>query len=276
MKPISYMTFFLSVLLFTQGFLGGNAQAYLSKKQLKKLFGNRTGCIVIHDVQKNKTWNSNNRLCKEALPPCSTFKIPHALIGLQLGIVKDAKAVVKWDGKKRMFKVWNRDQNLRTAIRYSVVWYFQRLAGRIGAKRMKLWLKKIGYGNLDSSGGLKTFWLQSSLKISPLQQLTFLQKLYRETLPISKRNMRLVKTLMILARRKGVVVSGKTGTGISKDRKRRILGWFIGHIKNAKGKSYLFVVNIRGKKRTSGPIAKKIAFSMLKQMRLWPHKKKSK
>src|SRR5262245_28927928 len=47
--------------------------------------------------------------CSRRTLPASTFKVPHALIGLQAGVIT-AQTVYKWDGKKRDYPVWERDQ----------------------------------------------------------------------------------------------------------------------------------------------------------------------
>src|SRR5471032_1487618 len=62
--------------------------------------------------------------CERRTLPASTFKIPHALIGLQTGVITDT-TVFTWDGQKRDYDVWNRDQTLKSAIRMSAVWFFQ-------------------------------------------------------------------------------------------------------------------------------------------------------
>ena len=78
---------------------------------------------------------------------------------------------------------WNHDQTLASAMRHSVVWYFQRVATGIGEERMQRELDRIGYGNRDISGGLTRFWLQSSLKISPREQVGLLRALFNGSLP---------------------------------------------------------------------------------------------
>ena len=52
------------------------------------------------------------------------------------------------------------------------------VATGIGEERMQRGLDRIGYGNRDISGGLTRFWLQSSLKISPREQVGLLRALF--------------------------------------------------------------------------------------------------
>src|SRR3989442_15322571 len=61
-------------------------------------------------------------------------------------------------------------------MRNSVVWYFQRIAEKLGMARERDYLKRFDYGNADPSSGLTTFWLGQSLMISPDEQLRFLRR----------------------------------------------------------------------------------------------------
>ena len=66
-----------------------------------------------------------------------------------------------------------------------------------GAEKMQDHLNRINYGNRDISGGIDTFWLDSSLKISALEQIEFMERLVKETLPFHKQKMKNVKRIMI-------------------------------------------------------------------------------
>ena len=44
-------------------------------------------------------------------------------------------------------------------MRFSVVWWFQHVAEKLGATREREYLRRLGYGNADPSSGLTTFWL---------------------------------------------------------------------------------------------------------------------
>jgi beta-lactamase class D len=63
---------------------------------------------------------------------CFDVQAPHALVALETGVVSDARARVKWDGTKRAFQVWDQDHSLDSAMKNSVVWFFQRTAAAIG------------------------------------------------------------------------------------------------------------------------------------------------
>ena len=87
------------------------------------------------------------------MSPQSTFKIPHALAALDAGVVTGADSAFAYDGSPQSFDAWRRDHTLATAMRYSVVWWFQRVAEKLGATREQDYLQRFAYGNADPSSG---------------------------------------------------------------------------------------------------------------------------
>src|SRR4030088_2876368 len=128
----------------------------------------------------------------EAMLPASTFKIPNSLIALETGVVGDPdKDVFKWDGVVRSIEAWNRDHTMRSAIAASAVPVYQEIARRIGAERMQKYVDLFEYGNRDIGGGIDQFWLTGNLRIDPVQQVDFVDRLRRGVLPVSKRSQEL-------------------------------------------------------------------------------------
>lgn len=165
-------------------------------------------------------------------------------------VIKDAEFMIPWDSKKypaknNMMPEWNRDQTLRSAIKYSVLWYYRELAKSVGDTRMKDWVTKFDYGNQDTSGGIDQFWLRSSLRISADEQIEFLKKLYREQLPVSKRSLEIVKDILTMEKTAEYKLSAKTGTGPLSEGK--YIGWFVGYLES-KGNVYFFALNLNGDK----------------------------
>ncbi|GHV03012.1 hypothetical protein AGMMS50229_00930 [Campylobacterota bacterium] len=185
----------------------------------------------------------NESFSARQLSPYSTFKILNALIALEVGVVKIDNSIRKWDGTKYDRVELNQDQDLASAMRYSAVWYYQQLAREIGKNNMQNYLNKIGYGNMDISGGIDRFWLSSSLLISANEQLDFIIRLYYNRLPFSQKNMEYVKSIM---RQSGypIEVYGKTGSSGNGD------GWFIGYAL-LNNKPYFFATYIAGNGATS-------------------------
>lgn len=143
-------------------------------------------CVVIIDAGVVQRWNGSAAECATSLSPASTYKIPHALIGLETGIITET-TVEKWDGVKRPHQAeWNRDHTVLSAMRPSVLWFFQRMAPKIGAARAQEWLQRFHYGNTDTSGEITQYWVNGRLRISPDEQLAFLKQFYDGGLPVTK------------------------------------------------------------------------------------------
>ena len=156
----------------------------------------RSCVIVIDNGGAPQRWNGSAADCATRLSPASTYKIPHALVGLETGAVT-ATTVEKWDGVKRPDQPkWNLDHTVFSAMRPSVLWFFQRIAPRIGAERAHDWLKRFEYGNADTSGPITLYWVNGTLRISPDEQLAFLTKFYRGALPVKKEYVDRLKELM--------------------------------------------------------------------------------
>jgi beta-lactamase class D len=123
--------------------------------------------------------------CATRLSPASTYKIAHALIGLETGVIT-ASTVERWDGVRHPAQPkWNQDHTVLSAMRPSVLWFFQAMAPRIGAGRARDWLRRFDYGNADTSGPIRDYWVNGRLRISPDEQLAFLRKFYAGALPVS-------------------------------------------------------------------------------------------
>lgn len=239
-------------------------------EDLSSYFDGYDGTFVLYDLKKRTYTVYNKEKSEKRVSPNSTFKIPHALVGLQTGVLQDADTVLRWDGTEYPFPEWNRDQTLTEAIQNSTIWYFQEVAQRVGPVREKRYLQVFRYGNRDLSGGLTNFWLQSSLKISPKEQVDFLRRFYTYHLPVSKRNIDIVKEILVLEEKNGALLSGKTGTGW-KDAELNgipINGYFVGYVEKD-GNAYFFATNIEAEDHATGGNAKAITLQILRDKKLF-------
>ncbi|MEG3002896.1 MAG: penicillin-binding transpeptidase domain-containing protein [Comamonas sp.] len=132
------------------------------------------GSIVVLDARdKSETPHVYNALHAERrYSPASTFKIPHSLFALDAQLLHDEFQVIPWDGVKRPTAAWNEDQNLRSAMRNSTVWVYERFAKVLGDAREIAYMRKIGYGNAVATGD-KPFWVEGDLAISSFEVLCF-------------------------------------------------------------------------------------------------------
>jgi beta-lactamase class D len=228
--------------------------------------------LVLERSRLRETYReAGSEQCSQALSPCSTFKIPNALIGLQTGVVSGPDDLKKWDGKQRARVVSNRDHTLASAISQSIVWYFQALARDVGEERMAAWLEKLDYGNRDISGGIDNFWLASSLKIDAYAQLELIKSLWHGALPFEPDKQVQVRDMLTLETGLDGVLHGKTG-GCPGGAELNPIdhGWFVGWVdwnEPRRQDPYVtfFVVNITGNERR-GQAAKQAALEILQDL----------
>jgi beta-lactamase class D len=150
-------------------------------------------CAVVHELTADRPLTIRGDGCNMPLSPASTFKIPHALVALETGVVS-VDSIETWDGRKYPRQVkWNHDHTVISALRPSVLWVFQRIAPRIGAERMAKWLTIFEYGNRDLSGPITEYWTNGRLQVSALEQVAFLRKFYRGALPVQPQHVAAVR-----------------------------------------------------------------------------------
>ena len=196
-----------------------------------------TGSMLVVDARTAEATTHVYHLARaqRRYSPASTFKIPHSLFALDAGILRDEFQVIPWDGVQRPTPAWNADQNLRSAMRNSTVWVYERFARELGDARETAYLQKLGYGNAAISGE-KPFWVEGDLAISSFEQIAFLRRLYRNALPFQPVHQLLVKDVMITAAGPDWILRAKTGWTGS-------IGWWVGWIEWPSGPVF-FALNM--------------------------------
>ncbi|RDW15819.1 BlaR1 family beta-lactam sensor/signal transducer [Oceanobacillus arenosus] len=230
-------------------------------EDLSDYFNEYEGSFVLYDKQADKYHIYNEDQSTLRVSPNSTYKIYSALFGLESNIITDGNSTLRWNGEKYPYASWNMDQDLDTAMADSVTWYFQELDEKMPLRTIQSNLKKIGYGNYDVSGGIEQYWLESSLKISPVEQVQLLEAFYSNKFGFKEKHVQTVKDTLLLEDNDDLQLSGKTGTGTVNG--RSINGWFIGYVEE-KDNTYFFATNIQHKDHALGSRAAEITLSILK------------
>lgn len=230
--------------------LVGEVQSAEPQAVQNPYFKNMNGCFILYNMKTSafeKVIGEDR--CREQLPPCSTFKVPLAVMAFDAGILKDENEILKWDGKKDTREVANHDHNVKTWMRDSIVWFSQRLTPQLGAERLKKYLHDFQYGNEDMSAGITQAWLVApdakgpALRISAFEQVEFMKGLWTDNLAVSPRAMQLARAITYLETSpKGFRLSGKTGSNSYDNQEEMRLGWFIAHIDNGQ-QEYIAVTN---------------------------------
>lgn len=240
-------------------------------------------CFV---YKKNEKLIKNGQ-CDKRSPPQSTFKIAIALMGYDHKILLDEThpemPFVK--GYPDSLESWKHPQTPQSWITNSCVWYSQFVTRKLGMSHFKSYLKKFNYGNQDASGskgkdGLTYSWITSSLKISPSEQVIFLDQFLNSKLPVTEESKKYTKNILFLEDLSdGWKLYGKTGAGdlLNKDGsndKTHERGWFVGwieknneqiifaqyvEVKNIKtGKDFSYIASKEAKKMAIAKVVKLI------------------
>jgi beta-lactamase class D OXA-2 len=218
----------------------GAAPQPVERSDWKQYFdeSDATGTIVVVDERESSkdVFVHDAARAQARYSPASTFKVPHTLFALDAGAARDEFQVFKWDGVPRSWPGHNQDQTLRSAMRNSTLWVYQGFAREIGEPRARRYLRDIGYGNADPTAPSGDYWVDGNLRISALEQVEFLRRLYRNELPFRVEHQRLVKDLMINEAQFQWILRAKTGW-------EGRYGWWIGWVEWPTGPVF-FALNI--------------------------------
>lgn len=186
-------------------------------------------------------------LIDKRVTPCSTFKIPLSLMGYDAEILQNEEIPV-WPFQSNYVNYrpsWQSSHDPRSWIKNSCVWYSQVLAEQLGSDKIEQYLKVFEYGNQDMTGGLTNFWLESSLKISPKEQVIFLRKFLNNDFPLTNHALKTTRDILFIGTLENEYkLYGKTGFGQTFDDESTEIGWFIGWVEKEED-SLIFAYNIQ-------------------------------
>lgn len=221
--------------------------------------------------------------CETRYSPCSSFKILLSLIGYDSGILIDeTNPVYAFQEEYDAWRdTWRNNQTPKSWMKESCVWYSQVLTKKLGMKKFQEYVKKCDYGNKDVSGhkgknnGLTHSWLSSSLEISALEQVAFLEKMLTGKLPIKSHAVNMTKNILYIGeltkdstvykdcRYSGWRLYGKTGSGflLNNNRSEKLEikhGWFVGWIEKDKRRIVFagHIIDDKKEEKHAGPRAK--------------------
>ena len=227
------------------------------------------GCAVLYDESTNTYSSYNKEQCEIEVSPLSTFKIVSALAGLENDVLENEETTMEYSGVKYPIDTWNSNLTLGEAFKNSCVWYFRQVVDAVGQESIQSMLAELQYGNGDISEWngsdvnslpeLNGFWLESSLKISPLQQVNVLNHIFSGENNFKSESIETLKQIMYLSELENGILYGKTGTGTNGE------AWFIGFIEENDHRIYVavYLEDMQNKDIVSGNKAKEIAISIL-------------
>ena len=211
------------------------------------------GAAVIYDATNRRYTMYNGDLALIRRSPCSTFKIISSLIALENGIFEPDDSTRAWSGEVFWNEDWNKDIDFNEAFRTSCVWYFRQVIDDIGKDMMQKKLEELQYGNCDISDwegqlnvdnnnrALTGFWIESSLMISPKEQVEVMERIFGENSDYSEETQNELKQVMLVSEqdRADISIYGKTGMGTAED--IVVDAWFTGFAESTEGNIYFCV-----------------------------------
>ena len=168
------------------------------------------------------------------LLPCSTYKLPHALIALEAGVISLDRNTFTCDPAQCHSD--HGTLGLESAIRQSCLSYFRQVARRLGVDREAAGMKALGYPGRGSLTPADAFWVDSpSFGITLREQLTWIHRFYTEDLGVKPAHLAAVRAATRRTEMPAWTLWGKTGsTGAHGGHPH---GWFVGRVQWKDGRT---------------------------------------
>lgn len=238
-------------------------------------FNGLNGTAVIYDAASQKYTIYNRDIAVARSSPCSTFKIISSLIALENGIIEPENSTRKWSGEIFWNEDWNRDIDFHEAFRTSCVWYYRQVVDDIGKDLMQKELNRLQYGNCDisdwegqlntnnSNRALNGFWIESSLMISPKEQVEVMERIFGKDSDYSEETQNELKQVMLMPEIDGTDISIYGKTGMGKSNGIVVDAWFTGFVESKTGDIYFCVrLGRTDGMNVSSSLAKEIAIKV--------------
>ena len=238
-------------------------------------FNGLNGTAVIYDAASQKYTIYNRDIAVARSSPCSTFKIISSLIALENGIIEPENSTRKWSGEIFWNEDWNRDIDSYEAFRTSCVWYYRQVVDDIGKDLMQKELNRLQYGNCDisdwegqlntnnSNRALNGFWIESSLMISPKEQVEVMERIFGKGSDYSEETQNELKQVMLMPEIDGTDISIYGKTGMGKSNGIVVDSWFTGFAESKTGDIYFCVrLGRTDGMNVSSSLAKEIAIKV--------------
>jgi beta-lactamase class D len=230
-------------------------------------------CTVLADAASGKVLLQRG-VCDQRVTSGSTFKIAISLMGYDSGFLRDAHAPALpfREGYVDWFPEWKQTTDPTAWMRDSVVWYSQQVTQSLGEERLQRYTSAFKFGNADVSGdpgehnGLMYSWISSSLKISPLEQVSFLAALVNHQLPVSDYAVDMTARITeFTTLPNGWTVHGKAGSGSPPHDDIHNYGWFVGWAQ--KGTRTIVFARLRqDAKKTPGRAGLRVRSAFVEQL----------
>lgn len=223
-------------------------QITVNRVDYSEYFKGINGCTVFYNP-KQEVYNVYNKaLCEVPISPYSTFKVITTLMALEKGIVESEASIIA-------------ETTLEEAFKKSYVWYYEQIMDELQKEEVQDTLKNLEYGNEEltdwNEQGHHTFWIASSLKISPMEQVAVLSKIFEGKSGLNENHVEVLRNLMLVEKNEDYTVYGKTGSAKKKE------AWFVGFLE-AQGDRVYFATKLDDEtQELAGAVARRITLEII-------------
>lgn len=207
---------------------GGTFDLILSQYKVK-------GTILIYDPQ-NKTYNSNSfHRANTGYLPAGTFLIPQTIIAIETRSINTAISTTSIDKNPKTNYL---NMTIKEAYQRSFDPYYQDVIRKIGQEKTIQFLERLKYPKMMVNDyTYDNFWFYGPSKITPFEQIEFLENFFNNKMPIRKETYNKTLEIMLIKETNEYKLYGKESwTSYNNN------GWFVGFIvKN--DKKYYFATN---------------------------------
>jgi beta-lactamase class D len=206
--------------------------------------GGLPGTFVVRDDRGLVDVRYNAERADVRFSPCSTFKLPFAVMFLESGIVRDPGAIVKYEPRLAAGLMSGppgtaHDQSLTSAFHESANWYFDTVSRSLDRTIVEQFTARSGYGNADVRDAAEdgSYWYDGRLRISANEQVRFLQRLHNGELGLSARTTDAIKQMAQVEETSRWRLAGKTGAcqGVGEEAATH---WYVGWVERADNTYY--------------------------------------
>lgn len=159
--------------------------------------------FVVYDPARDMLCVSNKEFAATRLSPLFTFMLTAGAILMEADVLTPDGSIhenyklfpkAMWPDEKAEYRVWadsvEQANNFRTSLQFYKTWYFHKLMSTLPHTILEDGLRRLGFGNADVSdwyGSVdlgrhdireRGFWNNASLRISPLEYVQVLEKIF--------------------------------------------------------------------------------------------------
>jgi bla regulator protein blaR1 len=220
----------------------------VNQLNLDSIFSPKSATFVLFNMNNNSYSVYNESMAKEYYPAHSTIKTLCSIATLEQNIVKETD-YVHWDSIKYKrqdwwnfgpYVHWCDSQNIVSALKYSVNWYYVELLKKMDMQQTKILFDNLDFGLIPDTLHPNYFFVSNRIYTNAFKQADFHAGLYQNKLDIKPSTKEIILKSLIIKSEPGYILYIKTGAGEIKN--GNMIGWIVGIIEK-QGTPYAFALN---------------------------------